>query len=151
MKLLSFLFWGIVTAVGSLILEILIPVYSFHSALNSLSLAFFASPVIEEILKLSVLGKNLSLEKTGGDNFKKALFFGAGFFSVELALNLARNDGAPTILPLIGVLLVHLITSGVIGYFLPQKTNFSYFRLQNLIIINIALHLSYNLAVFYYF
>jgi uncharacterized membrane protein len=151
MRLASFLFWGIMTAAGALVLEIFIPADNFHEALPALSLAFLSTPIIEEFLKLFILGKSLSLEKTGEHNLAKALAFGTGFFSVELGLNLARSNNTLPILPLMGVFLIHLATSGLIGYFLSEETDFSYFRFQNLAIINTVIHLSYNLAVFYYF
>jgi len=150
--MILFLFLGIITASGALVLEIFfLESGSFFSSpiVHDLSLMFFIAPLTEEALKISVLAKKLLLEKMPKNIALRALLFGAGFFLIELALNLWQNNNA--LWPLFGILLVHTATSVLAGLFLSKKTGLSYFFLLKLIALNFFLHVFYNLAAMYCF
>ena len=156
MKMLNCLFWGILTAFFVLIIEVIAsemvpqkPIFS--STFPSVSWFFAISIVIEEIAKFTAIFKLVSGENSKMAVISKSFFFGLGFSSFEITLNLFRADFAfsssSTSFSLLGIFLFHILTVFYISYFI---TAFKFFRgiISTLVILfMIVLHFSYNLAI----
>ena len=150
------IFWGIIAALGALVVELVFfigsSIYFSPSAEISFS-QFFIIPqfiivaaCIEEIFKYIVISKGierLSFEKSYITN---SLFAGLGFFGVEMALIL-MSKGLPGFRALIEIAIVHVGTSGLIGYFVAIKNPKKIATFLLAIVFAVAFHASYNLLL----
>ena len=150
------IFWGIIAALGALVVELVFfigsSIYLSSSAGISFS-QFFVIPqfiivaaCIEEIFKYLVISKRiemLSLEKSYIIN---SLFVGLGFFGVELTLILMSKN-LPGVQSLIEIAILHIGTAGLIGYFVATKNPKKITTFLLAIVFAIAFHASYNLLL----
>jgi len=150
------IFWGIIAALGALVVELVFFIGSsiYANPLAEISFSqFFIIPqfiivaaCIEEVFKYIVISKiidRFSFEKSYIIN---SLFVGLGFFGVEMALILMSKN-LPEIQFLIEIAIVHLGTAGLIGYFVATKNPKKITTFLLSIIFAIAFHASYNLLL----
>lgn len=145
-------FFGILAAISALVLEqaafIFIGDRMETEIAFKISWILVVSAMIEEALKYLLLYKN-SAELNGKKEIIVSSFFlGLGFAMTEILLYLSGQNivWQSAAWPLLGVLFVHLITSGYAGYLLAKKQNVYVIAIRALI-FNILLHLLYNFAV----
>lgn len=135
MKQLESFFWGIIAALGALIMELV--VFMLFSELTSQSESFsftqlFAIPklilvgaFIEESLKYLIISKRIELLSLGRSYITNSLLVGLGFFSIELGIAMTTGTLPETKL-LFEVALIHMGTAGIMGYIIatqnPRKT-----------------------------
>ena len=156
MPIIKPLFLGILAAFFSLVAEMAFSVLLQGNAeayfFSRVSLMVVAAVVIEEVLKYAIVYKNSSLLKRKGEIWASSLLIGAGFAAAEISLdaygqlNLLRTS----LFFLMGVFFVHVFTAAFSGYLLAKKENI-YFTTTRALIVNIFIHLLYNIAIIYLF
>mgnify|MGYP001051280946 CR=1 FL=1 len=154
----TFIF-GLLGASGALLAELIVSNLYFIFSGQEISLFYFDKVtfflilvvVIEEIFKYLMLLKSYSPHK---QNFLIAvLSFGLGFSLIEIILallNTPTTENMPSfILPITGVFLLHLTTSGIIGGLIFSKKNTTPLSITITLIAASGLHLLYNLLIIY--
>ena len=143
-------FEGIITALGALVLELsTLTLFNLPLPENSL-FTLFIFVIIEELIKY-VLIYNHYLKSTAREKIiHHAFLIGLGFSLMELFLKQLDYQKI-TSLPVAGIFFIHLFTSSVVGFFFWKKYNKNIFAILSLIILNIALHFSYNFMILRYF
>jgi hypothetical protein len=113
-----------------------------------ISWMLIAGTFIEEILKYAVIYKNAEEFKSKRQILAGSFFIGVGFSATEIYLNLTNENItlANSLFPLLGIAMVHLLTSVFAGNAVAKKQNL-YATTARVLIFNITLHLLYNLAV----
>ena len=150
------IFWGIIAALGALVIELVFFIGSsiYSNPLAEISFSqFFILPqfiivavCIEETFKYIVISKRidmLSLEKSYIIN---SLFVGLGFFGVEMAL-IFMSKNMPATQFLIEIAILHLGTAGLIGYFVATKNPKKITTFLLAIFFTITFHASYNILL----
>lgn len=154
-KFIKPIFLGMIAAGGALVFELLItgffPAYDFSTAAISLNIIIFlaVAAAIEEFFKLLVVYKALFLQKNNAREFLfSALLLGLGFSLAEVAIS--NYFGLPGSLDLylgiLGIILVHTILAGLMGYLL-LKTSAKSAALMTILFTAVLLHFSYNFAI----
>lgn len=153
---LESIFWGIIAALGALVVELIFFIgFSIYvNPIAEISLSqFFVIPqyiliavCIEEIFKYIIIAKQIdqfSLEKSYIIN---SFFVGLGFLGVELALIFISN-GFPPIQSLLEIAIIHIGTTGLIGYFVATGNPKKITTFLLAMFFAIAFHASYNLLL----
>jgi hypothetical protein len=156
MHQLESFFWGIIAALGALVVEIVVfVIISAYINQNSM-LAFSQLSIIpqyiilfaciEEFFKYIVISRRiemLSLEKSYLIN---SFLVGLGFFGIELAF-ISMSAALPTWKILAEIAILHIGTAGLIGYIVaignPRKFSTLIFALP----VAVFFHAIYNLLV----
>ncbi len=130
MRQMESFFWGIIAALGALVIELIAFIYfsifSFHQADISFS-ALFIIPkfiilgvFIEESFKYIIISKCVERMSLGRSYIINSLFVGLGFFLTEIGL--ASTTGVlPRANILTEVAIIHIGTAGLIGYIIATK------------------------------
>lgn len=149
-------FWGIIAALGALIIELIIFIAFSTSGNPTQNISFsslFAIPqliiiaaFIEELFKYLIIVKRVDVMSMGRTSLVNSFFVGAGFLSTELALISQASTLPPTNL-LIEISIIHIGTAGLIGYIIATKNPNKISTLLIAIILATILHSSYNLLV----
>lgn len=155
MRQLESIFWGIIAALGALVIELIafIGISAYINPDFTLSFSqFFIVPqfiiffaCIEELFKYIIISKRiemLSLEKTYVIN---SLLVGLGFFGVELILISMSTKVLPTWTILAEIAILHMGTSGLIGYVVAIKNPKKFSTLLYVLPVAVFFHASYNL------
>ena len=156
MSIIKPLFLGILTAFFALVIELSFPIFFTGSAQTyffaQISLIMIISVFVEESLKYAVICKSFSALEKKKEIFFSSLLLGAGFAGTEILLDIwgGLNILQSSSLYLLGIFGVHIITAGFSGYLLSKKQNI-YFISARAVIFNILIHLSYNIAILYFF
>ena len=155
MNLIESFFYGIIAALGALIAELFVfIVISIHSgSTNAVSFSqLFTLPYfiitaacIEELLKYLVISKRIDILPDRKSFFINSLFIGLGFFGVEFAFLSANGTGLPAIQFLAEIAIVHIGTSGLIGYFASAENPKKLSVFLPAILMATIFHGSYNL------
>ncbi len=153
MKIKSF-FLGILAAFGALVLEIMFSVIFPQSAteLNGITFFLILIVLIEELAKGIFIYKNSLELQTGREIFENALLVGIGFSFIETIFNfMSPGAGSREIVlfGLAGALLVHLATSGIMGYYLAKNPAEKFSGFLKIIIPTFVIHLAYNSLLIY--
>lgn len=156
MRQLESFFWGIIAALGALVIELI--VYIGFSVSNdptgSVSFAqFFLIPrfiligaAIEEIFKYIIISKRIDMLSMRRSYIFNSFLVGLGFFSVELGLiMLTGNLPQSNILGEIAIL--HIGTAGIIGYIIATKNPKKISTFLQAVILATLLHGTYNLLI----
>jgi len=159
MNYLKPFFYGILAALGALVLETIFSILTFddgdtNEKIFAISiLMLFLAAATEEILKYVFIRKAYSEMEDKTKIIACALILGLGFSSVELFSNLFKNNSLNNLTNIYfwGVLLLHLTTSGFIGFMFLKSDKKSIGFTTIVLIVAIAIHLSYNAAVLYLF
>jgi hypothetical protein len=154
MRQIESFFWGIVTALGALVIEIIffitLSFYTDKASALSFSEIFLLpqfiiiATLIEEIFKYIILSKRtdaFSLEKTYLVN---SFFVGLGFSSVEIIF-IALSGTLPAWQFLAEITILHIGTSGLIGYFIAIRSRKKITVAIFAILIAVFFHAVYNL------
>lgn len=156
-KFIKPIFLGMIAAGGALVFELLIqtffPSTDLSVAALSLNVIIFLiiTATVEEFFKLLVIYKSFYIQKNDAREFLfSALLLGFGFSLAEIAIS--NYFGLPGSLNLylgiLGIILVHTLLAGLIGYLL-LKIRTGIFTASAVIILTATLlHSAYNFAVF---
>lgn len=156
MKQFESLLWGIIAALGALVVEfiVFISISAYTGQGSEISFfQFFAVPQfiflfagIEEFLKYIVISKRiemLSLEKSYIIN---SMLVGLGFFGVEFGL-IFMSFGLPDWKTLTEIALLHIGTAGLIGYIVAVRNPRKFLTFFYAFLLASAFHATYNLLV----
>jgi len=150
-------FFGIIAALGAMIVELVLKniLSSEISLANNFftiitpSLVLFA--LVEEIFKFVVINKTVLLLKKPAEAFFRALLIGLGFSLTEIYLAFAgiffRQSNY--LLAILGILIIHISTSLLFGYFSFKKSPLSKTTFAAILIFATLLHLLYNIFIIY--
>ncbi|MCX6761775.1 MAG: hypothetical protein NTY33_02940 [Candidatus Moranbacteria bacterium] len=142
-------FEGIIAALGALVLELTPPVFGLAMSETALVFLLFTASV-EEIIKFAFIYNHYLELSVKEKILADAVFIGFGFALVDIVskqISLGKN----TLGPLAGILLVHLITTTLLGLFLWRKNQKPLPLSLLIVILNILLHFSYNFLLLRYF
>ncbi len=161
MRQIESIFWGIIAATSALFLEVLIStLIPILSDLGKESIMNFSSPLsfilivsilIEEFLKYLVILKRIEKFSYGKSLITNSLLTGLGFSFMELALiygNFHLNANRlfePK--DLFGLFLIHILTAGIIGYFIAACKNGKYAIFLKAFISASIIHFLYNFMI----
>jgi len=173
MKQLESFFWGIIAALGALVIELI--VFIFFSGLTNQPTNFsfatlFAIPqfiilaaCIEEAFKYIVISKRIELLSLRRSYLINSFFVGLGFFGIELGMA-AMTSSLPEAKLLAEIAIIHLGTAGIIGYIVatrnPKKISTFLIALlaatffhsaYNLLIMNRAFVINYAIFIMLFF
>lgn len=139
---------GIIAAIGAIIVELSPPIFGLKFSDTSIAFLIFTASV-EEIIKYAfVYNRYLKLE-VKETILSGAFLIGIGFAFVDAITKQLSYEGN-IILPIIGIFLVHLFTTTILGLFFWKK-NQKPVSLSSLIVgLNILLHFLYNFLILHY-
>jgi len=144
--------YGIISACGTTVFQqfmlLILGLEIIDTSRLSYPLIFGA--ISEEIFKLLFI---LQLKKEKTEKlFFQALMVGLGFSLLEVTFKIwsAWEEGAFIWKGYLGVILIHVLTSGIIGFFLEKKWNFT-FKISIGLLIALTIHLAYNASQIYLF
>lgn len=148
---LKMFFGGILSALGALVLEILVLILT--TPLDAPATAPWLMPagvLIEELFGLFLIGKLVSNYEKKKQAFPVALFFGLGFAIPEILLNLSGYVTFPQTLFLsyLNLLLIHTATAGILGYYFSTG-KISYRNSFLFLALAFSSHLLFNLAILF--
>lgn len=152
MTYLKYFFLGILAAFFALVIEetvyVLVGSAADTEILLKISWMLMAAALIEEIFKYAIIYKSIVQSNSPREILLGSALVGLGFSAVEIILDYYNPSiaAANNPLPLLGVILIHVLTCLVAGILISQKRNF-YATLLGTLVINTMLHLLYNLAV----
>lgn len=161
MRQIESILWGMFAAIGALFFEaiVFVLVSIFFIPGKELSLDFssplnyilIASIITEEAFKYLIIAKKIESFSYGRSLIVNSLLVGLGFSLIELLLiygkffaNLNLSFGPGEI---IGLVLLHVLTSGIIGYFVAFQGAKKYRTLIQTIVLVSLIHFSYNALV----
>lgn len=111
------------------------------SAIGFVTFVFVA--IIEESLKLIVLSRQAGQNRIGNPWVSSALF-GLGFAVTEITLaSVTSGTGLIPFPPMVGMLAIHVLTSLLYGFAIPNGKN----RSKIALVIGISLHLLYDVVL----
>ena len=130
MRQIESFFWGIIAALGALVIELILFIYfsifSIHQADVSFSQLFtipqfiILGVLIEELFKYIIISKCVERISSGILYIVNSIFVGLGFFLTEIGL--ASTTGTlPGANILIEVAIIHIGTAALIGYIVATK------------------------------
>ncbi len=156
-KLESF-FWGIIAALGAIVVQFVFFILfsTFADPTEKLSYAYFFSipsfivaiAFIEEFFKYLILVKKIPSLLSKKTIFFSTILLGIGFFSVEFVLIL-NSDVIPSPQSLLEIATLHLGTTMLMGYFIMIAKANKRTAIPIILPLLFAtfLHFSYNLLV----
>ena len=150
------IFWGIIAALGALVIELIFfivgSVYFNPSGEMSFS-QFFILPqfiiiaaCIEELFKYIVISKRIDMLSLEKSYLVNSLLAGLGFFGVEIAFILMGNN-RPEVRFLAEIAIIHIGNAGLIGYFVATKNPKKIMTFLQALFFALLFHASYNLLV----
>lgn len=146
---------GIIAALGALFLELILYLIfpeqeTQQDYYNKITVFLFFVVAIEELLKVLMIYKN-SRELSGeNDIFISSFLVGVGFVLTELFLKDSTGQSFFSSGNL-NIILVHLLTAGLVGYFISQRPNPQKKFLIKIWLLAFFVHLLYNLLIIYIF
>lgn len=157
MNNLKFFFYGIISALGAMIIELVLKnILSSGISLSNIfftiitpSLILFA--LVEETFKFVVINKAVLLLKKPAEAFYGVFLIGLGFSLTEIYLAFAGDMFEQTnyLLAVLGILAVHISTSLIFGYFSFKKNLLSKTVFTAILVSTTLLHLIYNVLIIY--
>lgn len=159
MKKIELFFWGILTALGALLVEVLIAfgLAAYQHKGATLDFEFFNGSLallvvfvlIEELFKYLIIAKKIEALSLGRSFIFNSLFIGAGFALTEIGLIVLQSGGFANEPSALGrIAIVHIATAGIMGYSLalgnPKRVSTAFKAL----LVPSILHLAYNLLAF---
>lgn len=146
MKIIKPIFLGIIAAFGALVVEIILfyIIFSLNTTLMVLS-----AVVIEEIIKFLVIFRGLFKSQDSENIFQSSLLLGLGFALTELLL---KNPIEISAMPglywqVAGLFLIHILTAGLMGYFLAKTKGPGVVKLSAIILFAACFHFAYNFVI----
>ena len=156
MRQLESFFWGIIAALGALLVQLVFFIGLTASSATSVETSFsqlFILPhfiilaaSIEEMLKYLVISKRVELYSLEKSYIVNSLFVGFGFIATEAWL-LMNAGTLPSNQILAELAIVHLGTAGIIGYLVATKNPKKISTFLYTIFIVTLFHASYNFLI----
>lgn len=156
MTRLESFFWGIIAALGALIVELTVFIaFSMQGGqANAISFAqLFVIPqfiiigvCIEEIFKYIVISKRIEMLSMQRSYLTNSLLVGLGFFSIEMGL-IVTTGLIPETKFLIELAIIHIGTAGLIGYIVATKNPRKISTFIYALISTVLFHGIYNLLI----
>jgi hypothetical protein len=159
MKQIESLFLGIIAALGALVIELFVfAVFETTSLdkniiaqdVSSLNYLLVIAVLVEEVLKYLIILKRIESFSIGRLLILNSFLVGLGFAGVESGLIYLRSAGG--LVPyqsLTEIILVHVFTAGIIGYFIATRNPKSIATFAKAILAAVFIHLSYNILALY--
>jgi len=161
MKQIESILWGIIAAAGALFLGILIstlapilfgPEKELSMDFSSpLSFILIVSVLIEEVFKYLIIANRIEKFSYGRSLIANSLLVGLGFSLVELALIYGKFSANPNpffeLKEMAGLVLIHILTAGIIGYFVAVCKTGKYTTFTKAIIAASVIHFLYNTLI----
>jgi hypothetical protein len=151
---IKFFFWGVVAALGALVLETLIsiinPAIISPSFEAQLGVTLVVLVLVEEIFKFIFIWKMAGQTPEKVRIFFHAFLVGLGFAAAEIVLNILGYPYFSFFLlsVYLGLLLVHTVTAAIYGQaFFLRGPGFR--KTWSFFLAGAALHLLFNAAVIY--
>lgn len=154
MKQIESFFWGIIAALGAIIVELFLFIgfsaYSDYSmgfsfsSLYSIPRFIILAACIEEIFKYLIISKRVELISLEKSYIINSFFVGLGFFGVELGL-ISQAEPFPPLLLLAEIAILHIGTAGIIGYFVATKNPKKLMTFLFVVLIVTIIHATFNL------
>ncbi|MFZ2188898.1 MAG: hypothetical protein WAV73_05045 [Candidatus Moraniibacteriota bacterium] len=138
-------FEGIIAALGALILELSPPIFGLTISETSL-LFFLFTATIEETIKFIFIYNHYAKLKVKEKILSGAFLLGLGFASIDILLKQLSYE-EKLVFPIIGVFLVHILTTSLLGLFFRKNTTKPIALGVCLLGLNILIHFIYNLLV----
>lgn len=149
-------FWGIIAALGALVAELIVFIgfsaYTGITADISFSQLFMipgfiiVGACLEEIFKYIVISKRIEMLSLNRSYLINSFLVGLGFFSIELGL-ISMIGAIPPINLLMEIAIIHIGTSGLIGYIVATKNPRKASTFVSAIVFNTLLHSTYNFLI----
>ncbi len=161
MKQIESFFWGIIAALGALLLELIFLTLAtiFSSSQKELTLEHLFSlgyllplaAIAEEILKYTVIAKRIDFFSFGRSVILNSFLVGLGFAAVEALLIYIKEIPAVSFFSwnLIEIMLLHILTAGIIGYYVAVQNPKKIKTIFKAVGIAAAAHLGYNILMIY--
>jgi len=161
MRYIKAFFWGIIAALGALVLEFIVSEFFLAiplSKTNSTTELFFSSisflaiaAIIEESLKYIVIRKRISVLFSQRSLIFASIFFGLGFFATEgfLIYGQIGMDLKIHYTEILEVALLHISTAGIAGYLIATKNQKQIKTVATTLILLFAVHFVFNMLVLY--
>jgi predicted DNA-binding transcriptional regulator len=156
MKQVESFFWGIIAALGALVVELLVFVIFSGSTDQTNNISFtqlFVLPqlivlgaCIEEIFKYIIISKRIEMLSLRRSYLINSYLVGLGFFSIELGIVLATG-AVPATNILVEIAIIHLGTSGIIGYIVATKNPKKIMTFIKAVLFATFLHSTYNILI----
>lgn len=146
------IFFGVLSAFFALVAEQIAYIIGGLKIENELflglSVMILAAAAIEEVIKFAMIFKNSAAVEDGQKVILSCIFFGLGFSAIEVFLYAFNGEFSwqDALIPLAGVVSIHIITSGFAGLVISKKQSFL-FSASAVLITNFLLHTGYNLAI----
>lgn len=155
MKIIKPTFLGIIAAGGALVIELCFLFFltgglpAGKLILGGLTPLLILAAGMEELSKFLVISRGLLREQDGKLIFPSALLVGFGFALFELFLKsgLEISGSFKLYSGMLGIILVHMLTAGLIGYLAGRLKEIRILHAAGIVLLAAALHLLYNLAV----
>jgi hypothetical protein len=157
MKQVESFFWGIIAALGALVVQFVL--FSFYSMYTNPSgtfsfVRFFTIPAfiiaaacIEELFKYIVIVKRIDMFSLEKSYVVNALLVGLGFLAVELSLITLNGNHLPEKQVVIELAIIHMGTAGLMGYIVGTKNPKKISTFLTALVFAAAFHVSYNLLI----
>jgi len=157
MRFIKPILLGVIAAGGALVFELAISLFSSDINLQKNMISGTFSPfliltaAVEEFFKFLVIYKSFADFKNPKNIFYSSLLLGLGFSLAELAVINAFeiSSGVNLYLGITGIILIHTLTSGTIGWFIAKIKKAAFPLLVATIFPAILMHLFYNTAVIF--
>jgi len=154
MNKVTAIFYGIIAASGAAIFQQLILILLNIEIINTdrLTPLLIFGAMSEEIFKFLVIYKLSTEEENSWKLIVNSLFVGLGFSLIELTFKIWGNwqNIQTYFFDYLGIILIHLLTAVIIGYFLTLK-KFPGRSILAGFIIALVFHLAYNSLQIYLF
>lgn len=153
-RIIEAFFWGIITALASVFLEVAFlggyVTSGLSASAQTIAILLVGSALIEETLKFIVIYKSLFRLITGKYRWVGVFFFGIGFSAVEISIisqyAILSSDNW---LEIAGILAVHLATTGLLATTAFRVKSMYSLRAFLSILAVTGLHVGYNSLIHY--
>jgi hypothetical protein len=154
MKSIQFIFFGIVAALGSLIVELTLTTLfpeRTGTSYDSIGIMLVLFVLSEEIFKFALIYKTNLQFKKSLTFFANAGLIGLGFALTEIFLVYLGNTFQQESLswPVLGIAIVHISTSMLLGLAVFQQVSTKKMLAPAAILLTAALHMFYNSLIIY--
>lgn len=156
MRQLESFFWGIIAALGAIVIELIIFII-FSTTMSSASSVSFSqlfimpqfiilAACIEEIFKYIIIAKKIDTFSFNRTYLLNSFLIGLGFLFIELGLASMSNP-LPNLNILTEIAIIHIGTAGIIGYVVATKNPKKVSTFFQAIIFATFFHAAYNLLI----
>jgi hypothetical protein len=157
MRSAYYFFMGIIAAFSALFIELAFltiwssPEETTFYLFNQLDKNILAAILIEEVIKFIFVRQATVKFSRKKSTLIAALLIGLGFSAVEIFFNIRQENILDyyLYLNLAGILVLHTLTAGFIGYFIFRQSQASLPGLLSIITLASIIHFFYNFLIIY--